>query len=191
VRCFVAILLDEVVRAALAEEIDRLRPLSRTVAWVPAANLHLTLHFLGEQSPARAAEAADALTDAAASSPRFTLSVHGLGAFPGLDRARILWTGVAGGAQEVRALQARVEDALERRGFAREARAWHPHVTLGRVFDDRRWRRDAGAGLQPAIARGAGRSFGEFAVTSIALMQSELGRGGALYHPVAELSLGG
>lgn len=190
-RCFAAILLGDAVRAALAEEIERLRPLSRAVAWVPAANLHLTLHFLGEQSPERVAEAAAALTEAAAPVPPFTLTLRGLGAFPGLERARILWTGVAGGALEARALQKRAEDALERRGFAREARAWHPHVTLGRVFDDRRWRRDAGAGLRPAIAGLATRSFGDVSVASIALMQSELGRGGARYHLVAESALAG
>jgi 2'-5' RNA ligase len=48
-RTFVALLLSEEARAAVAAEVDRLRPLSRAVAWVPARNLHLTLHFLGEQ----------------------------------------------------------------------------------------------------------------------------------------------
>jgi RNA 2',3'-cyclic 3'-phosphodiesterase len=190
-RCFAAILLDDAVRAAVAEEVERLRPLSRAVAWVPAENLHLTLHFLGEQSPDRAEEASAALSEAAASAVPFTLSLHGLGAFPGLDRARILWTGVADGALEARALQARVEDALERRGFVREARPWHPHVTLGRVFDERRWRRDSGTGFRSAVAAAATRSFGGFAVTSLALMQSELGRSGARYRVVAESPLGG
>ena len=42
-RAFVALLLDEATRASVGAEIDRLRPLSRAVAWVPTANLHLTL----------------------------------------------------------------------------------------------------------------------------------------------------
>ena len=188
-RCFAAILLAEDVRLALVDEIERLRPLSQAVAWVPADNLHLTLHFFGEEDPERVAEAGAALTEAAASVPRFTVEVRGLGAFPGLDRPRILWTGVAGGAPEARDLHGRVEGALERRGFAREARPWHPHVTVGRVFDERRWRQDAGAGLRPALAGIAGHAFGAFPVTSIALMQSQLGRGGARYRVVAESPL--
>jgi len=191
VRCFAAILLGDEVRDALAQEIQRLRPLSRAVAWVPAENLHLTLHFLGEQSEERAADAAAALAEAVATTRSFSLTLHGLGAFPRLERARILWTGVSGGALDARALQARVEDALEVRGFAREARPWHPHVTLGRVFDERRWRQDAGRDLRPVIAGIATRSFGSCAVRSVALMQSQLGRGGARYRPVAEVPLGG
>ena len=190
-RCFAAILLGDEVREALDQEIQRLRPLSRAVAWVPTENLHLTLHFLGEQSEDRAADATTALAEAVAPLRPFSLTLHGLGAFPGLVRARILWTGVSGGALEARALQARVEDALEVRGFAREARPWHPHVTLGRVFDERRWRQDAGRDLRPVIAGIASRSFGAFPVKSVALMQSQLGRAGARYRPVAEVSLGG
>jgi len=191
VRCFAAILLGEAVRAALDQEIERLRPLSRAVAWVPAANLHLTLHFLGEQSEDRASEATSALAVAAEATRPFDLTLHGLGAFPGLERARILWTGVSGGALEARALQARFEDALEVRGFPREARPWHPHVTIGRVFDERRWRQDAARDLRPVFAGIATRSFGAFRVTSLALMRSDLGPGGARYRPVAEVPLGG
>ena len=190
-RCFAAILLGDEVRDALDQEIQRLRPLSRAVAWVPKENLHLTLHFLGEQSEDRAADATAALGEAVGPLRPFWLTLHGLGAFPGLERARILWTGVSGGALEARALQARVEDALEVRGFAREARPWHPHVTLGRVFDERRWRQDAGRDLRPVIAGIATQSFGAFSVKSVALMQSQLGRAGARYRPVAEVPVGG
>jgi len=191
VRCFAAILLGEEVRAALGQEIERLRPLSRAVAWVPTANLHVTVHFLGEQSQERVADAESALAEAAAALRPFELTLHGLGAFPGLERARILWTGISGGALDARALQTRVEGALEARGFPREARPWHPHVTIGRVFDERRWRQDAGRDLRPVIAGIATRSFGTFAVSSVALMQSELGPAGARYRPVAEIPLEG
>ena len=190
-RCFAAILLGEEVRHALGQEIQRLRPLSRAVAWVPAENLHMTLHFLGEQTEDRVADATAALAEAVAATRPFSLTLHGVGAFPGLVRARILWTGVSGGALDARALHARVEDALEVRGFAREPRPWHPHVTLGRVFDERRWRQDAGRDLRPVIAGIAARSFGSFAVQSVTLMQSQLGRGGAHYRPVTEVPLGG
>ena len=36
IRAFVALLLDDALRAAVAAEIERLRPLGRAVAWVPA-----------------------------------------------------------------------------------------------------------------------------------------------------------
>src|SRR5262252_2445987 len=108
-RAFVAVLLDEATRAAVADEIERLRPLSKAVAWVPASNLHFTLKFLGEQTDARLSDAALAIDEAAVTVQRFSLALHGVGGFPGMDRPRIVWVGVAEGALPFRALQARVE----------------------------------------------------------------------------------
>src|SRR5260221_9860517 len=116
-RAFVAVCLDEATRTAVAQEIERLRPLSRAVAWVPAENLHLTLKFLGEQTDERLADAALAIEEVAVACPRFTLSLYGLGAFPGMERPRIVWVGVAEGALQLRALQSQVEAAFGRRAF--------------------------------------------------------------------------
>lgn len=188
-RCFVAILLSEEVRALLAAEVERLRPLSRAVAWVPAANLHITLRFLGEQSEEQVAPAVEALRQAAEATSPFALTLHGIGGFPGLERPRILWVGAAEGALEARALQARAETALERRGFGREQRLWHPHVTIGRVFDERRWRRDTSPELRSVVAGVATRTFGAFRVTSVSLMRSELSPQGARYNELAQIPL--
>lgn len=188
-RAFVALGLDEPTRAAVAAEIERLRPLSRAVAWVPPANLHLTLKFLADQPDGRLAEAALGLEEAAAGRPPFAITLHGLGAFPGMERPRILWVGVAEGALDVRALQSEVEAALERRGFAREPHPWHPHLTIGRVFDPRRWRRDASLALRESIARAATMGFGTLGVARVALMRSELLPSGARYSELRSVSL--
>jgi 2'-5' RNA ligase len=170
-------------------EIDRLRPLSRAVAWVPAANLHLTLRFLGELSDLQLGEVEAALGEAAAVTAPFALTLHGLGAFPGLERPRILWVGIADGALAAREVQARIEAALERRGIPRERQAWHPHLTIGRVFDERAWRREAGLPLRQALAAAARRSFGRLAVSHIALMRSDLSPQGARYRELASAEL--
>ena len=154
-RAFVALLLDEAVRAAVAAEIERLRARCRAIAWVPADNLHITLKFLGEQSDGRLGEVQDALAAAVATLRPFRLGLHGLGAFPGLERPRILWVGVSEGALPAREVQARVAAALARRGFAGDSRPWHPHLTIGRVFDERRRRREEGLPLGEAIAPAA------------------------------------
>jgi 2'-5' RNA ligase len=188
-RAFVALLLDEATRASVGAEIDRLRPLSRAVAWVPTANLHLTLRFLGELSDEQLGLVEAALVEAAAVTAPFALTLHGLGAFPGLERPRILWVGIAEGALPAREVQARVEAALERRGIPRERQAWHPHLTIGRVFDERAWRREAGLPLRQALAAAARRSFGSLAVSRIALMRSDLSPQGARYRELASAEL--
>ena len=188
-RSFVALLLDEAVRASVSAEIERLRPLSRAVAWVPAPNLHLTLKFLGEETDARLALATEALGEAGAATAPFSITLFRLGAFPGMERPRILWVGVAEGALAVRALQSRIEAALERRGFVRDDRPWHPHLTIGRVFDPRRWRRDTSPALREAMARAATAAFGSVPVARIALMRSDLAPSGARYREISSLPL--
>jgi 2'-5' RNA ligase len=190
IRAFVAVVLDEGVRSAVAATIERLRPLGSAVAWVPPRNLHVTLHFLGDQSEERLAEAEAALADAAAGSAPLDVTFHGIGAFPGLERPRILWVGLAHGALEVRRLQARVTEALAVRGFGKEERAWHPHLTIGRVHDERRWRREAGPPLRSALAQVATTTFGTQRVAEVALMRSELSPAGARYTLRRALSLG-
>jgi len=188
-RAFVAVLLDEQTRRAVASQIDRLRPLSKAVAWVPAHNLHLTLRFLGDQTEEQLADLVPALEEAASGVPTFTLGLRGLGAFPGLDHPRTLWVGVSDGVQEVQRLQARVAEALERRGVPIEARAWLAHVTIGRVADEKRWRREGMAELRSAVTRGAATPFGSMPVASIALMRSDLYTSGARYTGIASVPL--
>ena len=159
------------------------------MAWVPSSNLHLTLKFLGEQDDGGLAEAVLALEEAAAGSAPFALTLHGVGAFPGMERPRILWVGVAGGALTVRAFQSKVEAALERRRFTPDSRPWHPHLTIGRVFDPRRWRRDAGPALREAIARAATMGFGTLDVSRVVLMRSDLLASGARYTELRSVGL--
>jgi 2'-5' RNA ligase len=181
IRAFVAVVLDDGLRAAVGAAIERLRPLGPAVAWVPPRNLHVTLHFLGDQSEEQLALAEAALADAAAASVPMDVTFHGIGAFPGLERPRILWVGLAHGALGVRALQGRVTGALVARGLAGDERPWHPHLTIGRVHDERRWRREAGPPLRSALAQAAGTTFGTQRVSEIALMRSDLSPAGARY----------
>jgi 2'-5' RNA ligase len=181
IRSFVAIRLAETVREAVAATVARLRPLGSAVAWVPAANLHVTLQFLGDQTEERLAEAEGALAAAAAASAPLDVTFHGVGAFPGLERPRILWVGMAAGALEARRLQGRVAEALAACGFPRDERPWHPHLTIGRVHDERRWRREAGPPLRAALAQAAATTFGTQRVAEVALMRSDLSPAGARY----------
>jgi RNA 2',3'-cyclic 3'-phosphodiesterase len=191
IRAFVAVVPGDAVREAVTAVVDRLRPLGRSVAWVPAANLHVTLQFLGNQPEERLAAATEALHAAAAVTAPFEVTLHGIGAFPGLERPRILWVGLALGALEVRALQERVAVALAREGFPREDRAWHPHLTIGRVYDERRWRQEAGPALRQALAQAATTGFGTARVAEVALMQSDLSPRGARYTVRRAVALGG
>ena len=181
-----AILLDDTVRGKLGAAIDDLRPTARDVAWVTTGNLHLTVKFLGEVDEGRLEAIAGALTGAVAGVGAFDAQVEGLGAFPSAARPRVVWAGVTVGAPAVGDLAGRVDEALAALGFAREARPFSAHVTLGRVRQPGR-----APALTEALRGAAGRPFGHLRVARASLMRSELSPRGARYTELAAVSLGG
>jgi 2'-5' RNA ligase len=166
------------MRQGLWEAIRPLRDLDLPVKWVRPEGIHLTLKFLGDVLDAREPELRAALRSAAGTGePRgITLQVEGFGAFPEARRARVVWAGVAP-EPALELLQHRVEHVFAPLGFPTEARAFRPHVTLGRAARDAR-PRDLAA-LEPAL--GAATFTGAALVTTVDLMQSTLESGGAVY----------
>jgi 2'-5' RNA ligase len=177
-RLFVAIEIAPAVRAAIHAATAELRDACppRSVVWVPAANLHLTLRFLGDQPPDRVTEIGDALTLGLRGAPAFTLEVTAPGVFPSRRRPHVLWTDVRENAA-LAAVYRKVDDVCNELGFGREPRAFHPHITIGRL---RRGARLApsllGRHLDPVLP-----SIRSTRVNTVDLMASELGPGGARY----------
>ncbi len=173
------------MRAALARAIDRLRRTAHHVAWVATANLHVTLKFLGQVDASRLDEIAAGLRAAAAGVRTFEAAVTGLGAFPLPMRPRVVWAGVGEGAPAMVELVGRVEAALTAVGVPAEARAFSPHITLGRVRVPRRDPR-----LADLLAAAAREEFGRLRVQRVALMESQLSPQGSRYAERASASLG-
>lgn len=180
-RTFVALELDASVRAAVADYLSSLRS-TPGVAWARPENLHLTLKFLGNVATARLPALTERLAAGTATQPSFVMRIAGVGAFPNLARPRILWVGCQ--AAPLAALAAAVDAACVQAGCAAEERAFHPHVTLGRVREP--GRRDR----FPFLLSDGGRDFGSSTVTAIVLFASKLGSGGARYTPLATIPLG-
>ena len=186
IRAFVAILLSEEVRARVAEEIARLRPLASSVRWGLPHQLHLTLKFLGERAPAELELVQEGLAEATERTAPFTLGFHGLGAVPGLARPRVFWVGASAGVEESKNLHARVERALARRAVPPEDRPFSPHLTIGRA------RTPSGlSALSEALARGAQKQFGSLSVEALSLMRSDLSPAGARYTELRVFPFGG
>jgi 2'-5' RNA ligase len=92
---------------------------------VDPKNLHLTLKFIGEGAdPQGIIKALSEVRGAPVD-----IALKGLGTFP-----RVVWIGVEA---DLSALAARIEQALEPLGIARERRQFSPHLTIARLKDGR------------------------------------------------------
>ncbi|MBW3535062.1 MAG: RNA 2',3'-cyclic phosphodiesterase [Gemmatimonadetes bacterium] len=183
-RLFVALSLPKKERQRIHKEAATLRERGLPVRWVEPDHYHLTLKFLGEVRPDRVERIDGLLTKIARSNAPFPVEMGGFGAFPTIRRPRVIWLGVEP-SPALRCLKQDVEWALAEIGFDRETRAFHPHLTLGRVDEEG----GAGAfrGLDEVTA-----SMGyeaSFEVKSLELMRSHLSRSGARYSVVASRNL--
>src|SRR6478735_142808 len=114
-RIFLALNFSVAVTRKIAEEVERLKPAMQEagyrVAWVPAANLHLTLRFIGSIGEELVEGVTGACRKVAARHAAFEARAVGVGAFPSLERPGVLWAGVEATAP-LSALQRDVEAAM-------------------------------------------------------------------------------
>ena len=147
---------------------------------------HLTLKFLGEVDPALLGPLGSALPSAVATLAPFPLELRGVGAFPDRERPRVAWVGVGEGADVVRDLARRVDEAAGTVGLPRENRPFVPHTTWMRI----RGPRDLGV-AERWLAAGEDRTFGRTVVREVILFESELRRDGVIHHPLVRAPLAG
>lgn len=181
-RTFVALNLPATERERLHDALGPLRARPLDVRWVDAGALHVTVKFLGETDGDGVDRIGGILRAAASRRAAITLRMAGVGAFPSLRRANIVWVGIAP-EPELSALQRELEPALSRLGFPREQRPFRPHITVGRA------RRNARA---PDIERLVGLvdHEAEVRVDTVDLMLSRPGSDGSRYEALVRCPLG-
>lgn len=175
-RIFVAVPIPDAVADFLGQVQTRLRSSAMKIRWVATRNIHLTLKFLGEIDPSRIPGIIDQMDVAAGSMASFSLQAQGVGVFPNLRRARVLWVGLTGDLDRLSALQASLESGLESIGFSRESRKYRAHLTIGRARR-RVDRQTIGAALEPVKDVASD----PFRVDRLVLFKSVLKPAGAVY----------
>jgi 2'-5' RNA ligase len=184
IRAFVAIRIDPAVAQKIGELQAKLDSPLQGIRWVKPENLHLTLKFLGPVSEDKIASIADSLRRALRDVPRFSVLCSGLGVFPDIKRAKVLWVGLEGNS--IARLAETIEGALEPLGFAREKREFKPHLTIGRWREAAR-RADA---LRQETDRGRNVELGASPMNEVILYQSALQPAGAVYTALKVFPLG-
>lgn len=182
-RAFVAVPLgEEVVRAAARLSGELRRRLSEqgySAKWVPPANLHVTVRFLGSMDEAQLPAVAEVLGPLVARHASFLATLRGIGCFPDPRRPSVLWAGLDQGAAQLERLAAEVNQGLDGLGFPEQDRPFHPHVTLARA------RRGAPPpDLSALVAEHAAVELGSTVVREVVLFRSTLRPKGPSYDAV-------
>jgi 2'-5' RNA ligase len=156
------------------------------VRWTPKSNLHITLVFIGYVGDDEMYEIINIAKETAKRHHSFDINLERIILGPPHKPPRMVW--VEGEKnEEIAALKNDLEESLlesNNSGYRRqEARAYRPHITLGRIQHDE-WRR---LDFPPKIDE----KFNfNFPVESIEVMQSDLKRDGAEYTILESIELG-
>jgi 2'-5' RNA ligase len=180
-RAFVAVDISRPERfAGLKQELDATRAQIKTVE---LDLIHVTLKFLGEVEEESVPRLRGAMEAACAAEAAFTVKLHGAGAFPSPRNPRVVWVGMVG-AEPMARIATRLEEGMAQLGFAREARPFSPHLTVGRM------KGPGGAeAVRAVLERYGDADFGEEAVIAVRLKKSVLSPKGPTYSTVEEVPL--
>jgi len=192
-RVFIALDIDEAIRARLETFLDGVRGFAPDARWVRPESMHVTLKFIGEKPSEAVEEIKQAL--GAIRAGAIGISFRGYGFFPTPKAPRVFWIGIGGGP-ELAALAKSVDEVTAALGVPREEHEFSPHLTLARRGGSGApgWRKGDGANpafqrLQEKLAAMPAREFGTMTAREFFLYQSQPMRGGAKYTKIAGFEL--
>ncbi len=187
IRAFIALDISQSVRQEAEQLIDNLRHIGADVKWSDPQQMHMTLKFLGDTPGNQIPEVSSVLEQLSHRYAPLTLIATSVGAFPNLRGPRVVWLGVGGDVDALYRLQQELEEQLLVIGIPREERAFHPHVTLGRVRSSERLQE-----LAQRLSEQQGlASDMSWKADRVVLVQSTLTPDGPIYRVLSTMTLDG
>ena len=180
-RLFCAIELPTLVLEKISQHITCLQAAApdSPASWSRSENVHLTLKFVGEVPSSRVEELTQAAANAVAGFSPFEIVVESTGSFPKHGTPRVLWIGVNDYSGKLAQLQAKLDEECLRLGFAKEARAFNPHLTIARA------RKPQGARALAQAHKEMGFASTEIRVLELTVIRSELSSKGSNYTAIS------
>lgn len=185
-RIFIGIDLDSDVRDRISRFLEGVQGFAPESKWVRPESLHITLKFIGEQTPEQVEAIAERLRRIEGSS--FEIRCAGYGFFPTAKVPRVFWIGIEAGPK-LADLAERIDVAVAELGIPREDRPYSPHLTLARAGGrSRSPNRQKGDGpnatfavMEKRLATMGEFDFGTMTAHEFILYQSQLSPKGSKY----------
>ncbi len=187
-RAFIAIEISDDIRDILGRIIAHLKYSGADVKWVDPGIIHLTLKFLGEIADDKCDDIKSSLDAVAKDLKPFEMTIKDLGAFPKIERPRVIWVGLDNGRFEATELAGQIEDLLSKAGFPESERPFSPHLTIGRVRSPLNADKLKDK-ISSAYSIIQSAPIVSHKVTSVILLQSTLTPHGAIYTKLHEVQL--
>ena len=132
IRSFIAFDIgNELVVRRLSEVQGMLVNTGANLKLVKPQNIHVTMRFLGNISLHMVDLIHEEMKQI--SFTPFEIELRGLGAFPSLRYARVVWAGIRKGADELVNVFNQLESRLRKLGFKPDPKGFSPHLTIARV----------------------------------------------------------
>jgi 2'-5' RNA ligase len=113
----------------------------------------------------------------------FEFELEAVGSFPKQGPPKVLWIGIVDALGKLSELYSRLEEECAREGFAKEPRAFHPHLTVARL------RKPHGARTLAAAHKELGFQSLTVPVAELLVIRSELSSQGSRYTVVSRHEL--
>jgi len=175
IRAFLAVdaggALDEAELLSLQERLIKIGDLK----FIGKGQLHFTIKFFGEISPFYVEEIKGLLNNLRITP--FEVVLVGLGAFPTINRPRVLWIGVEEQGKNLMVDLSRKVEAILRGKIWFDPKPFEPHLTIARIKNIR----DKETLIQ-LINDHRNKIFGKLTVNELKLKKSILTPQGAIYY---------
>lgn len=180
-RVFIAVDLTDQLKEPIIRMQRELMESGVDMKPVEPENLHITLRFIGEISRDLVEEVKRRL--ATVRYGQFTIHMRGVGAFPNIERPRVIWVGIEEGAKDLANLHDMVMRLTGDIG-ERDERDFVPHLTVARV----KYVRNRDKYLE-VIRKYSEVDFGRQVVDSVRLKRSVLTPRGPIYSDLMVIKL--
>ncbi|MBS7608887.1 MAG: RNA 2',3'-cyclic phosphodiesterase [Candidatus Bathyarchaeia archaeon] len=146
---------------------------------VEPQNIHITLRFLGNITPAMVDKIYEGMRKVQFTP--FNVKIQGLGSFPSQRNPRVVWAGIREGSVQLRGIFEQLEPFLRSLGFAPDPKGFSPHLTIARVRSGRNK-----AQLIKCLMENANFEFGTVKANCLRLKKSDLTPKGPVYTTLRE-----
>ncbi len=176
VRVFIAIEINSEIKDKLSEYLSKLKRTGADVKWVSTENIHLTMKFIGYIEKEALISLNEIINDAVCGVEPFSISIGNIGAFPNLNKPRVVFACVQEHGNNLLRIYEKLDKEVGLLGIKKESKKYVGHITLGRVKSQRNI-----SILKNTLNSITECYFGREKVTSLSLIQSKLTPTGPLY----------